>query len=60
MENVIKNKNLWFPKKTIQDMKKIFTQNCSPEKDIQIYFGTLIGHIVFVLIVKNVIKDKKI
>ena len=55
MENVIKNKNIWFPKKTIQVTKKYGGKIVLLKKIYKFtsdYFT--IGHVVFVLNVKNV------
>ena len=60
MKNVIKNRNVWFPKKIYEMRKKFSKQNYSSQEDIQIYIRPFfVRHIVFVLIVKNVIENEE-
>ena len=61
MKNVIENKNVWFPKKLYDICKKYWGKIVHLKK---IYKFTsdhfLIGQVVFILIVKNLMKKKKI
>ena len=70
MKNVIKNKNFWFQKKLYEVRKKFSRQNCSFQKDIQIYLLTYLIYshtnyffirvISFHLFIKNVLMKIKI
>ena len=60
VKNGIKNKNLWFLTKIYEIRKKFYRQNYLSQNDIQIYLrALLIGHVLFVLNVKNIINNEK-
>ena len=60
MRNAIKNKNFWFSKK-LNELRKDFGDKIVHLKNIYKFTPDyfLIGHVIFVLFVKNVIKNEK-